>query len=675
MDRKNKRARLVLLASLFLAMMLVYVVRLVQLQLIHGQDYLDQVESTYASRIKIGAARGEITDRYGRVLAGNETENNVILEKAYIADKNLNQTVLDLAMLLQDCDTEWIDNLPLLLEKDGSLSFKENSERATETLKSFLDLQSYATAQNCMDALIRRFSLDDEEKGWTLEEMRLIAGVRYEMERKGFSVSNNYTFAEDIDYKTMIRVKEASYRIDGLNVEQVPDRVYYSGTLVPHIIGTIGPIYAEEAKELLAQGYALNEKVGKSGIESWAEKYLRGKSGVREVVRNKNGDVISDNVIREAEAGAAVSLTIDSAFQAYVQSALERHVANIREKYDFAADAEGAAVVVLDVNSFEVLASATYPNYDINDYLTNYASLLEVEYNPLYNRVTQAAYRPGSVFKSVVAAIALDEGTISANSTVYCNHIYNFYPDLAMQCLGWHDDTNAAKALRYSCNIFFYDVGRRLGIEKLSTAATEYFGIGVKTGIQAPESAGVMSSPAVKEAQQGISWYPGDTLQASIGQMDTLVTPLQMAVYTATIANGGTRKEVSVVHEIMPADYEGAPLWSNPQRILSTFENKNKALDTVHTGMISAARAYGNFRSLGFEVAAKTGSPQITNTTSFGTFISFAPADNPQIAIAVVGEKMTHGYVLGDLCNDIYQYYFHERGGIDPAPNDNVLLS
>ena len=674
MNQQKKRICAGCLGGLFVLMMTVYFVRLVQLQILKGSDYLAQVESTYSSVTKLNAARGEITDRYGRVLAGNRTANNVVLEKAYIGPGDLNRTVADLCRLLADCGVRWIDNLPLEMDEKGTVRFPENRKPSIDAMKKFLRLQSYATAENCFDALTARFELAGGKETYTRAQQREIVGVRYEMEQTGFSMNNNYTFAENVDNDALIRIKESSYRLPGVNVEQVPIRTYFSGPLIPHVIGTIGPIYAEEAKDLLAQGYALNEKVGKSGIEAYAESYLRGKSGLREIVRNKNGDIIADNVKREPVAGAAVSLTIDAGLDAFVQSALRRNVEYIKKTYPFAKDTEGAAIVVIDCNTFEVLASATYPSYDINDYMEHYDDLVKEKYNPLYNRVTQASYRPGSIFKPIVGSIAIDDGLIDANSTVNCTHIYNYYPDSPMKCLGHHGPTNVVRALKFSCNIFFYDVGRRLGIEKLSDGCEKYFGIGQKTGIQIGETAGVMSSPETKKQIQGVQWYPGDTLQAAIGQMDTLVTPLQMAAYTATIANGGTRKQVSIIHEILPADYAGDPLWTNPETVLSEFPNRHNALAAVHDGMIQAAPTYGGFRGLGFPVAAKTGSPQITNDLSFGTFITFAPADKPEIAIAAVGEKMTHGYVLSGLCNESYHYYFNDRRAAEPVAGDNVLL-
>ncbi len=662
MSNKSKLIRLAVAGSLFVAIMLVYVVRLAQLQLVQGEAFRNQVDSTYTSKTTLTAARGEITDRYGRSLATNKTVNNIIFQKAYLPADETNQMIRRLCDLMEEWKEEWIDNLPLTAaSKAAPLTFTKDSDSRIKILKNFLGLATYATAQNCLDALRERFDIPED---WTDEEARRVVGVRYEMERTGFSHNLNYTFAQDITNETLIQVKEMNYELKGVNVEQKPMRVYVSGDLIPHAIGTIGPIYAEESKELLAQGYSLNDQVGKSGIESWAEYYLRGTNGVRSVTRTKTGEVLYDEVTKEPVAGGTVTLTIDADFQRFAQDALNNGIAHIKKTYRWAEEMEGGALVVLNAKTFEVLAQATYPNYDINTYLTDYASLLEEEYRPLFNRATAGVYTPGSIFKPCVAAISLNEGVITPSSTVSCQRVYRYFPDYQPTCMGYHSGINVIRAIQESCNIFFYDTGRVLGIDKMSSGATDYFGFGSPTGIQIYEEKGRMSSPALSKTLRGETWVPGNTIQAAIGQMDTAATPVQLATYAATLANNGVRKQVSIVKDVRSSADATKVLWKNEQKVLSTFPNKNKALETVKEGMVACSRrgsASTFFRNYKIDVATKTGSPQISTTASNGTFIGFAPADDPQIAFAIVGEKMTHGYVLGQIAKDLCDYYFDTR--------------
>ncbi|MEG0229505.1 MAG: penicillin-binding transpeptidase domain-containing protein, partial [Oscillospiraceae bacterium] len=396
----------------------------------------------------------------------------------------------------------------------------------------------------------------------------------------------------------------------------------------------------------------------------------------RKVVKNKHGDIISDYVEKEPVPGGIVKLTIDKNFQQFVQTALERNMEYIKANRKGGENSKGAAIVVMDTKNFEVLASATYPNYNIDDYSTNYSSLLSAENNPLFNRATMGLYRPGSIFKPSVAATALKNGVVSEGETVNCSGVYTVYPDYHPECQNRaaHGATNVNKALSVSCNIFFYEMGRRLGINALNEGVS-LFGFGQTTGIQVPENSGVLSSPDVKKAG-GIDWYPGDTLQAAIGQSDTNATPLQLGVYTATLANGGTRLKTSVVGEVKSYDYTQT-FFENEKNVLSQFENKNNALEIVKKGMVACSRSgsarsvFGNYP---IEVASKTGSPQTATNKSDGTFITYGPASDPEIAIAIVGENITHGYYLATLAREVYDYYFYTKSVNAEIKPDGQLI-
>ncbi len=541
MERKANQKRIWILFGLILCVCIIFGIVLIEIQIVHGQSYAELATKGATRSQTIQAARGEITDRYGRPLVQNKVGYNVTLDKAYLTRGEENEIILRLLSLLQAAGEEWIDKLPIT--QTEPFSFYEEQETEIAKLKDFLDVGSYTSVDDVMSWLVERYELES----YTPVQQRMLAGIRYEMERQGFSITTPYTLAEDVDVSTVIQIKERSYELSGVMVTESTIREYVAGDIAPHLIGQIGPIYAEEYAELKDQGYAMNDTIGKSGIEEAFESQLRGENGKRTITLNANGEVIDATVTQSPVPGNSIMLTLDLDLQRIAQDSLEDEIQWLQANGEEGEgkEATAGAVVAIEVKTGEILAMASYPTYNLATYNQDYNTLLANPDNPLFNRALQGTYAPGSIFKPLVGTAGLQEGLITPSYTYTCNHVYTYYDDYQPKCLGWHPNYTVMDALRVSCNIFFYDLGRRLGIDTLLDYAKQ-FGLGEPTGIELPEAIGHMASPAYSESI-GEIWNPGDVLQASIGQGKSLFTPLQLAAYTATLANGGVRMKTHLV--------------------------------------------------------------------------------------------------------------------------------
>ena len=526
-----------------------------------------------------------------------------------------------------------------------------------------------------MSWLVERYQLE----GYTPLQQRRLAGIRYEMERQGFSITSPYTLAEDVAASTVIQVKERSYELSGVMVVESTIREYVAGDIAAHLIGQIGPIYAEEYEELSDKGYAMNDVIGKSGIEEAFESQLRGQNGKRTITLNSNGEVIDATVTEPPVPGNSIMLTIDMDLQQVAQDSLEEEILWLQANGEEGEgkEATAGAVVALDCKTGEILAMASYPTYNLATYNQDYNDLLANPDNPLFNRALQGTYAPGSIFKPLVGTAGLQEGLITPSYTYTCNHVYTFYEDYQPTCLGWHPNFTVMDALRVSCNIFFYDLGRRLGIDTLVDYASQ-FGLGEPTGIELPEAIGHMSSPEYSESI-GEIWNPGDVLQTSIGQSKSLFTPLQLATYTATLANGGVRMKTHLVKSIKSYALDETVEDIEPEVVVDMGLSET-AVSAIRDGMIRASGQNGYSGTSGayfgdypISVASKTGTPE---TTSFpnGTYICYAPAEDPQIAVAVVIENGYHGYWGAAVAKAIFdEYFFGKTNDQLPTAADTLL--
>lgn len=643
-------------------------VELMKIQIVGGDEYARLAQETKSSKQIVDAPRGEIVDVNGNSIVVNRVGFNVVIEKAFFPsdDDARNETILLTAEMLDDDNVEWIDNLPITTETP--FKFDNDRDKDISKLREQINVQVYATAEECIDAMIEKYSIADK---YSAKEKRIIAGIRYEMEIKDFSVSNRYIFAQDIPMHTVVRLKELSYELDGVDVVEGAIREYGQGDVIPHLIGTVGAINAEEYATLKDEGYALNDTLGKSGIEKALENELRGTDGER-TLSFVNGAVSSDKITENPIPGHTVKLTVDSEYQRDVQQILENHIEWLNNQTSSQAkgmDANAGAIVVLDVKSSGILAAATNPTYNLNDYINNYSEVLNRDNSPLTNRATSGLYRPGSTFKTVTATAALNEGIIDLSTKVTCNGVYTYWDDYQPKCTGVHGSINVVTALEKSCNIFFYEVGRRMGINTLEEYAHMY-GVGEPTGLETGGAVGYFASPSSFE-QRHLEWQAGLVVQAAIGQSETYVTPLQMAEIAATIANSGVRYTPHIVDSIYTYNMEELVSTYQPEIAYVIEDKTGETFKDVTQGMIQAGQFvpyyypsqmdyYTDYllTDLPYPVAIKTGTPQMTSAEDTGSaFIGFYPAENPEIAFAGFVE---HGEYSKLMIRQIIEAYYNK---------------
>lgn len=415
-------------------------------------------------------------------------------------------------------------------------------------------------------------------------------------------------------------------------------RTWPNGTLLPHALGFTGPITAEQWPTARRRGLAMDAVIGQSGLESAYDDLLRGQDGLVLVNTGFDGAVRRTVPLREAAPGATLVLTVDSALQKELQNALLSQIEVLRTTKAAGAGREcraGAAVVV-DVQTGGILAAASVPGFDLNRYRSDYAALSADAAAPLLDRVCQGLYAPGSAFKPAVAAAALTAG-IDPAATVNCTGRYGFYSGYQPGCLqyGHGGPVDLRTALEYSCNIFFYDVGRRLGVDVFSAMARQ-LGLATPTGVEITEAQGRLTWSSDENYQAGL------TLMAAIGQGNTAVTPLQLAAYAATLANCGRRPALHFADRAVNAA-TGETVWQYAPTF-TTVPGGEGVFGPIRDGMKRMARTTRVLREAPVACAAKTGSPQLADTLPGGghyvnsVLIGYAPADDPQIAMAVVLE-------------------------------------
>lgn len=682
----------VALITLILTVVLCFIgIKLMKIQVVDGEKYLAMSKSSSTATQTVSAPRGEIVDSNGSALVENRASYNIIIEYSFFPrdTSEQNRIILEVAKILQADGLAWIDSTPISFSEPYEYTVSEGGTDITRILGK-LRLNTYATATNCIDKLIENYEISDE---YTAEEQRIIAGVRYQMILSDFSSKTDYVFIKDVPIETVSKISELSYTLTGVAISEDAVRVYSSGTVFPHGIGYVGPIYAEEYQTLKSSGYTLTDTIGKSGIEKAYEDELRGSTGEKTVTVSSDGTV-SEEITTEAVPGNTVMLTIDSEFQSKIQTILENHIEALatgvltKDGYDF-TDCNAGAIVVMDINTGGVLAMATAPNYDINDLLDNYSELLSRDGNPLYNRATEGLYRPGSVMKTITAIAALNEGTITKESTYACHRTYDFL-DITVNCTGSHGYISVVKAIEKSCNIFFYQVIQELGLDKFMEYETA-FGLGQDSGLEIKTSSGYLACPDTFY-NLGLDWTVGQVLQAAIGQSEVAVTPLQMCSIAQTIATKGTRYSPYLVDSVW--DYSMTEVISKTEpTVAGTVDAGEDVFDTVIEGMIAAANnttsstyyetnesakylSQFSLSVLPYETAIKTGTPQAYNTaTQNSTVVGFYPADDPVIAFAVVIENGEYAKYTVRKIIDAYFGYETEVIDLGDGKYQSVIVN
>ena len=661
MKLSGDRLRLLILGVLVGTVLGLYLFRLMRMQIVDGADYEAELTRGSSRTQVIKAARGEIVDRYGRPFAQNEISYDVMFDRALMPAEQENEIILRLTGLMRQSGEDCVDNLPVT--REAPFQFTDDAG-AVEKLRDFLNLQPYSSCSDVLHWLYERYGLSDYPES----DARTLAGVRYEMEQRGYSLTVRYTFARAVGLDTAVLIRQMGFSLQGVDLVETARRSYSEGNLAPHVIGRVGAMFADEIEEYEAKGYTRDELVGKEGIEKAFEDELRGTDGVRRIDLNADLEVVNVSEETPPAPGNNVVLTLDMDLQRVAIEAMERQIKYLNETAPagHGREANAGAVAAVDVNTGEVLALVSYPSYDVATYSSDYAALVADPNNPLFNRALQGVYAPGSTFKPCVAAAGLNEGVITPDTVITCQRVYTFYPSYQPTCLSYHGAFRVTDALRESCNIFFYETGRRLGIETINRYARE-LGLGSPTGIELGEAGGTQSDPDTAN--------PGDALQTAIGQLDNGYTPLMMANYAATLARNGSRLKLSLVHSISSYNFEET-LFEHQPEVAYQMDVPQWVFDTVRDGMVQCSRtgsARGTFASYPIDVASKTGTPQ-TKDYPNSTFICYAPAEDPQIAVAVIIEKGWHGYTGAPVAKAIFDQYFYPEGDFSGVQGAQTLL-
>lgn len=690
-ERKTAANRSLIVIAAAAGVLMLYLLRMVYLQLVNNEKYLEKATKTSSYTRTITAARGEVVDRYGRSIATNTTCYNVIVDKLLLNDADLNDTLKELVLILQDCGEEWNDQL--LVSAPSAEGHYEFTASATSTsdqnklavLKETLDLQQYATADNVMAALVELFELEDETPEW----QRILSGIRYQMKQEGFSNVNTFTLAENVSDRTVATLRERSLTLSGVDIAESSARSYPDGTVLSHMLGRVSKITAERWKvtdengnvtyPLKEQGYAMNDVIGTGGLEAAYESVLRGTDGEVKITLDSSGVITEETVTVAAQPGLTVMTTIDTDFQKKVQLHLEEAILKLQRNYGETngGKANAGAVVVLDVKDNSVLAACNYPTYDLNGNYNDY--LADTAATPLLNRAFGGLYTPGSTFKPATTLAALLSGNVTAAEKIKCTGTYNYYTGYHPRCAGGSGHTgsylDAADALKYSCNIYFYEVGRRTTSEVYNKYAKQ-LGLATKTGLEVYEETGQLTT------KNDPGYTASLDIQAAIGQGNTAVTPVQLATYASTIANKGVRYRTHLVKALVDTN-TGEMVQETAPVVEEIIEDDIGAFAAIEEGMVRAGANTSRVNTYPYTIAIKTGSPQRHESYMLGStkkyytntmMIAYGPVEDPQIAVAIVIEYGGGGARAAELLTQIFDAYFFEQSGSMTAAGENTLL-
>ena len=684
MRKLHTAVRIGALGALFVLICAVYLVVLVNVQ-ITGQDYYDIIkEETTTRYVEIAAKRGEIYDTNGKALVINTQIYDISLEYGAMPKQAdaFNAVILDVLAAIEESGGAYTPvevTFPFTgsfpnYEKDAEFFKSATNKAKYAALLRRLELDEYTAPEELFNFLRTRYGLSTYTKKtktytdlYDAETLETLMRIRFDMEYRQFSRVEPYTLARDVDTKLLTYVKERS--ILQVLVTEESARTYVYDGYASHLLGTIGKIPAEKLDDYIEKGYSGDAYVGISGAEAAYEDVLHGTDGTRAIVEDKYGNLISETVVKEPVAGSDVRLTIDINLQITAEDALADNIRLIREEADpkpgehDGEDAHSGAVVATDPDTGAVLAAASYPTYRLSDYTENYAALAADETRPLYNRALLGTYTPGSTYKPGVAAAALSEGVITRNTTIVDKGAYDF-GDYHPRCWIYlrfgrtHGAQTVVEAIQNSCNYFFYEVGNRLGIEKIDDSSRIY-GLGEATGIELPESTGILAGPAYSESTGNV-WNPGNTLQAAIGQSDNMFTPLQLSVYISTLLNGGTRYRAHMLRSVH-AYPSGEVISETAPEVMSEVELDAGIVATVKSAMkdvVESGSAARIFRGYDITVGGKTGTAQVGGDRSDNAlFVGFAPYDSPQLVVTVAIEQGANGTDAAYTAKALYDTY------------------
>ena len=553
LDKKNIRFNI--LSMLIYLVGIIIIIKLFSMQIVNGKQYLEKSNSRLTRETTIKGSRGNILDKNGTTLAGTKITYSLTIYKSKISEEELNTTIINTIRILEKNSDKYNDIFPISVETT-EYTFEDNKD--AENWLENNKMEKTLTAKEALDNYITKYSLGD----YNIEDARKIIGVRYGLEKSGYTSMKPYTISNEISEESMLEFLEKNTTFPGISIEYMPVRKYEYGNLASHILGYVGKISEEEYKKL--DGYTINDYTGKTGIENVFEKYLKGQDGIKQTDMSIDGTITGEYVTKEAQSGANIKLTIDANTQKVAEDSLKDIVERIRQgEFGKAYNAKSGATVVLDTKTGEVIAMCSYPDFEPQLFIDGISmekwdEYTDKETSALLNRTIQNIYAPGSVYKMVTAIAGLESGAISRTERITDTGIY-YYGGSSWRCWLYtdygrgHGSLNVSDAIKHSCNFFFYETAKRMGIDTLEKYA-RYFGLGNKTGIELPgEEAGLLACKKTSE-EFNKPWYGGDTLSAAIGQGDNSFTPLQIAKYIAMLTNGGKDIDVTVIKNIENAD-------------------------------------------------------------------------------------------------------------------------
>ena len=673
----NFRYNIITIFTYFIGIILI--VQLFNLQIVHGAKYREESNTRLTRESTLEATRGEILDRSGNVLVSSSQKFNLELYKSKIDTNALNDSILKIIQVLEKYNVSYVDSFPIKIDPFEYTIADTN----LSNWKSNNGIDENATAEEAFYKFKDKYKIQNTD----ISEIRKIIAIRYAIVQEGYSSTKSLTIAKDIPREAVAEFSEEGDEFPGINISVQPVRQYKQGTLASHILGYASKIGSEEYQKKKDE-YNQNDIIGKTGIEAVFEKYLKGKNGTKQIDMAVDGTITAEVVEKEAVAGSNVVLTIDSQLQKIAEEALKDNIEKIKNGgFGKSYDAKGGSCVVMNVKTGEVLAMASYPDYNPQSFADGISNEEWKSYNenksyPLLNKCIQSAYEPGSIFKMVTAIAGLESGNISLTEKINDTGVYKKY-GAEWKCWYYtdyhrgHGYLNVIGAIEKSCNFFFYETADRMGIDTLDKYAT-YFGLGRKTGIELPsETAGTLASKDYVKSIKG-SWNPGDTINAAIGQGYNKFTPLQMTKYISMIANGGNNVNVSIVKTIQNADgtevskdeineYVKEKLGLTEENTENITLNKDY-VNVVREGMKSvtsgeSGTAYVRFKDFNIKVGGKTGSAEAGkdangNDIVNAWFAAFAPYDDPEIAVVVMVENGGHGNYTAEAVRNIMAEYF-----------------
>lgn len=701
---KNGFVRFYIIIATVVLLAAACAVRLVDLQIVKGSEYAEINNERLIRAYSVAAPRGEILDNKGKPLVENRTGYSIRVQKIGLNDDELNRILYSAAKLAAEYGAETESSFPIVKDENGkSLTFDftieenggtrpvegvkypkttekpdektsdaketedktnagDSEEKKAEKLEAWKKdnkLTDFSSAEEILGFYEKKYAVSSE---YDSDTALAITAIRYAMDKANFSEKNSYKLCRDVDMAVVQQIKEQYSDFPGIDVVIEPFRSFTKGTLAAHILGRTGRIYAEEYAEMKNDGYGINDMIGKDGLEKVLEKYLKGKDGYKSVEMSRGGGVTRILQDKEPKSGNYAKLTLDRDLQEATENAL-------KEKISQAVGTGSGAAIAVNPKTGGVLAMASYPTYDLSTFNEDYDKLIKSKTKPLINRVLNGTYSPGSTFKPLTSVAALESGTITPDTYITDLGKYTYYPSYQPTCLVYsssgatHGTINVSQAIGVSCNYFFYDVGRRMGIETLDQYASN-FGLGQTTGIELPESTGILASPSNRESAGGV-WYPGDVLQAAIGQSDNLFTPAQLASYICTLLNKGKRYSLHLVDEVVDYDTNEVVLKKEPE-VLSDNPISDSTYNAVTDGMrrvVTSGTASAAFASSKYKAAGKTGTAEVPDGADNVLFVGFAPYDDPEIVVAVIIEHGASSSFSAGVAREIFDAYMQIKNG------------